>query len=205
MARKSKDNPYGITAKQQLFCEFYIKNFNATQSYINVYGGNYNNASKNSYRLMGNDGIRKEIKRLQKIDEKSLVDKKTVLKRIVKIAFSDIGNCVDVDKQCMLIKKWEEIDTSLISEISQTKEGIKIKLIDQKWALNFLIRYFGLDPDSTHQKRYLDKKIELEEKKIDSDKNVDELKETITNFLESTRPTKKSVIDVFSDNVNEDD
>jgi hypothetical protein len=103
----------------------------------------------------------------------------------------------------MLVKKWEELDTSLISEISQTKEGIKLKLIDQKWALNFLIRYFGLDPDSTHQKRYLDKRIELEEKKIDSDKNVEELKETITNFLKSTRPTKKEVIDVFSENVDE--
>jgi hypothetical protein len=49
------------------------------------------------------------------------------------------------------------------------------------------------------------KNIELQEKKIDSDKNLEDLKESINNWLDATRPSKQEIIDTFSEDVNEKD
>lgn len=49
------------------------------------------------------------------------------------------------------------------------------------------------------------KNIEIQEKKIDSDKNLEDLKESIKNWLEATRPSEKEIIDTFSENIDEED
>jgi hypothetical protein len=49
------------------------------------------------------------------------------------------------------------------------------------------------------------KRFELEEKKIDVDKNSEDLKESIKNWLDAIRPSKQEIIDTFSENVDEED
>jgi hypothetical protein len=49
------------------------------------------------------------------------------------------------------------------------------------------------------------KNIEIQEKKIDSDKNLEDLKESIKNWLDATRPSKQEIIDTFSEKIDEED
>ena len=54
-----------LTDKQRLFCIYYTRCFNATKAYQKAYGVDYPTAVANAYRMMENDGIKKEIIRLK--------------------------------------------------------------------------------------------------------------------------------------------
>jgi phage terminase small subunit len=209
MAARTKtidiDNPYDLNEKQQLFCQYYVKNFNEVQSYIKAYNCTYINACRCASRLMQeNAGIKKEIKRLKKILNKDiLVDAKDVLKLIIRIAFSDIGNYIefghmeskkiDSDGNTFIDDNGEEIkyihnytrikdnkyvDTQLIQEISQGKEGIKIKLADKKYAIEWLIKYFDIIPDDLKNKIDEEKLKKLQyENKANDEENIKEVTE----------------------------
>lgn len=55
-----------LTDKQRLFCIYYIKYFSAVKAYQKAYQVNYNTASSIAYRLMENDRILQEIKKVKK-------------------------------------------------------------------------------------------------------------------------------------------
>ena len=52
-----------LTDKQQLFCIYYIRCFNATKAYQKAYGVDYATAASISYSLLENDGVKAEITR----------------------------------------------------------------------------------------------------------------------------------------------
>ena len=55
-----------LTPKQERFCLEFVQSFNATQSYLKVYGGtNKASAQSASSRLLSKDIVQAEIKKLQ--------------------------------------------------------------------------------------------------------------------------------------------
>jgi phage terminase small subunit len=60
----------------------------------------------------------------------------------------------------------EELDTSVIQEVKQGKDGISIKLADKKWAWEQLIKYFDWLPD-TWQREFANKKLDYERRKVE--------------------------------------
>lgn len=64
------------------------------------------------------------------------------------------------------LKDSTHVDGQLINEVSQSKDGIKIKRADQQRSLSFLERYFWLNPMDRHRKEYDSKRLELEERKV---------------------------------------
>ncbi|SHJ12750.1 terminase small subunit [Clostridium magnum] len=197
-----------LNDKQKLFCIYYIKCFNATKAYQKVYECDYASAVANGSRLIANDNVKAEIERLKADKFKgAMLSAQDLLQKYIDIALSDITDYVEfgqeevpvmtmygplkdeddevVTKMINVVKfnNSNAVDGTLISEVSQGKDGAKIKLIDKKWALDFLAKYSGLLDIPTQQKLDIERrKIELAEKQADNLDDdiyyeVDEVKE----------------------------
>jgi phage terminase small subunit len=144
-----------LTEKQRLFCIYYIENFNATKAYQKAYDCDYQTARRCGSRLLTNVDIKKEIDKLtnecleeQEINSKLL--SKRIFQKYIDIAFADITDYITFGKQeregefgpytvnYVDLKDSNNVDGSLISEVSQGKDGIKIKLQDKMKALQWL-------------------------------------------------------------------
>lgn len=56
-----------LTKKEKAFCDLYVfENENATQAYLKAYGGEYETASKNSWKMLRKPHIKEYITALQK-------------------------------------------------------------------------------------------------------------------------------------------
>ena len=161
-----------LTEKQRLFCIYYIEDFNATKAYKKAYDCSYATAKVNGSKLLSNTNIKKEIDRLTKeCLEEQEVEAKLLNKRLfetyMKIAFSDINDYLEYGneevegefgpyiKNYVNIKDSCEVDGTLISEITQGKDGIKIKLQDKMKALEWLDKHYG--EGTPEQKAKIDK------------------------------------------------
>jgi phage terminase small subunit len=154
-----------LTEKQRMFCIYYVKSFNATQSAIKA---NYapGSAHVEGSRLLRNDKIAKEIRRIKsEMTSDVFIEARDVLEKYIKIAFTDITDYLSFGRKEVMtgytedgeeeltevnyleFKDSSEIDGTLISEVKQGKDGVSIKLEDKMKALEKLSQYFDLFPD----------------------------------------------------------
>lgn len=163
-----------LSGNQQLFCIYYIKSFNATKAYQKAYGVSYQTAASIGYRLLENDGVKKEIERLKKNRlNRALLSEEDIFQRYMDIAFADITDYVEfgrAEQQVMgafgpVFEKDEEtgekipvtvtvnevrfkesgdVDGTLIQEVSQGRNGAKIKLADRMKAIDWLANHMEL-------------------------------------------------------------
>ncbi|MCC3868496.1 terminase small subunit [Terrisporobacter mayombei] len=198
-----------LTEKQRLFCIYYIEDFNATKAYQKAYKCDYQTAHKNGWRLKANKGIKLEIDRLteeclqeQEINSKLL--NKRLFQKYMNIAFSDITDFLEFNsekvegefgpylKNSVVLKDSTQLDGTLISEISEGKDGIKIKLQDKMKALQWLSDRTDLLPTHTQAKLDLEMlKLEVEMNKLDN--TQEEVEED--GFIEALDDTTKEVWD----------
>jgi phage terminase small subunit len=160
----------GLTENEQNFIINYMDSHNVIQSYMKSYNTSRIGALKNSYALFHKDKIQNEIKRLKKIMMVGLnLDLTRYVEKLDNVANSDIGNyitfkeeeipmyeddgtpMVNPDTGEPITKKINKmhlvdsdtVDTSLIQEIKQGKDGISIKLMDKQKAWESLKDFFG--------------------------------------------------------------
>ncbi len=163
-----------LSGRQQLFCIYYIKSFNATKAYQKAYGVGYQTAASIGYRLLENAGVKKEIERLKKNRlNRALLSEEDIFQRYMDIAFADITDYVEfgrAEQQVMgafgpVYEKNEEtgekipvtvtvnevrfkesgdVDGTLIQEVSQGRNGAKIKLADRMKAIDWLANHMEL-------------------------------------------------------------
>lgn len=192
----------GLTEKQKFFCLNYVGKWNATQAAIKA-GYSKETAYSIGSQLLRNVKVAAEIRRLKsEIVRPLFIDASDIVEKYIEIAFTDIGDYVtfgrrDVqvmtalgplyegkgkDKKAVMktvnyvdIRESDTVDTSLICEISQGKEGIKIKRADQMKALDWLSKYFELNPMDKHRKEYEDRKQQLDRERFEFDKKNKEL------------------------------
>ncbi len=209
-----------LTEKEQYFCVFYAKSFNATQSYIKAYGSSYTVANVEGCKLLVKPSIKNEIARLKEIKRQQIMcGEEDIVERHMKIAFADIGDYLEfgtkmvdvmgpfgpiqvknpktgkketIQKEINFVRlnPSEYTDTSIIQEVKQRKDGVSIKLADKQKSLDFLEKYFTLNPMDKHKIEY-DKKL-LEMKKVDkpedyAEKNIQALSEILLNTRENRR------------------
>ena len=157
-----------LTDKQRLFCIYYTRCFNATKAYQKAYGVDYPTAVANAYRMMENDGIKKEIIRLkQNRFNRELLAESDIFQKYMDIAFSDITDYVkfgtekvpvmtmygpaqvkdpETGKKKTLMetvnvihfKDSTEVDGTIVAEVKHGKNGSSIKLADRMKALQWL-------------------------------------------------------------------
>lgn len=157
-----------LTDKQRLFCIYYTRCFNATKAYQKAYGVDYPTAVANAYRMMENDGIKKEIIRLkQNRFNRELLTESDIFQKYMDIAFSDITDYVKFgtekvpvmtmygpaqvkdpetgEKKTLMetvnvihFKDSTEVDGTIVAEVKHGKNGSSIKLADRMKALQWL-------------------------------------------------------------------
>ncbi|NCB32245.1 MAG: phage portal protein, partial [Clostridia bacterium] len=86
----------GLTDEQRAFCLYYVKSFNAVRSYQKAYGCSYETALSNAWRMMENEGVRAEIRRLKTArNEALMMNADDVIALHWRIAFSSMEDFVE--------------------------------------------------------------------------------------------------------------
>lgn len=161
-------NEYGLTVRQEQFCQEYIKDWNATAAYLRAgYKALHRAiATRNASRLTANEKVQRRIKLLQgKLNEMSLIQASTVIRELERIALANIRYLTQYDPLSKLfyvpdlrdltddvtaaIKK---IRTAWISvEISpgkwKSKQVFVIEMHDKLKALELAGKYLGIFDD----------------------------------------------------------
>lgn len=177
-----------LTAEQQMFCIYYSRTFNAAQSYQKAYGCSYQTAMVNGCMLLRKPKVREEIERLKEIKRQQIVTStEDVVELQMRIAFADIGNYMsfgrenvqimgafgpvkDPDTKQYLTKEVNavrlsdssNVDTQIIQEVKQGKDGVSIKLADKQKAFDWLTKYFLMHPESKYRAEYEKRRAEKE-------------------------------------------
>lgn len=137
------DEKSDLSDKQKLFCLLYVKYFNATKAYQKAYECSYDSAVANGSRLLRNDKVKDEIKRLKQGRlNQEMLSAEDVMQKYINIAFSDITDYVEFDKDDVRLKKSSQVDGTLIKEVKMGKFGPSIKLIDSTKGLQWLSEHF---------------------------------------------------------------
>ena len=132
-----------LTDKQQLFCIYYIRCFNATKAYQKAYGCGYTTAVTNGPALLGNARIKEEILQLKQDRlNREFLSESDIFQKYMDIAFADINDFVDISAGFVTAK--DGIDGTIVSEVSNTQSGVKIKLADRMKALQWLSDHMNL-------------------------------------------------------------
>lgn len=193
-----------LTDKQRLFCLYYSKSFNATQSYLKAYGCSYETAMVKGSEMLRNVKVREQIMYLKELKLQQIVaGEEDLVDMHIKIAFADIGDYVSFGREevpvmgafgpivvkdeetgdkieltkiinTVKLKESTQVDTQLIKEIKQGKDGVGIKLLDRCKSLDWLDRFFLMNPMDKHKIEYDNKMLELNIAKA----KEDELDET---------------------------
>lgn len=163
-----------LTDKQRLFCLLYVRYFNATKAYQKAYGCDYTTAASIGYRMLENDGVKKEIFRLkQNRLNREMLSQEDIFQKYMDIAFADITDYVEFGKETIPVmggsgsvqimdeetgekipltkevntvkfRDSSQVDGTIITEIKQGKDGASIKLADRMKALQWLSEHMNL-------------------------------------------------------------
>ena len=151
-----------LTDKQQLFCVYYIRCFNATKAYQKAYGCNYTTAMSEGSKHLRNPKIKEEIFRLkQERLNREFLSESDIFQKYMDIAFADITDYVEfgngsfndpetgeeVSYSFVNLKDSKTVDGTIVSEVSIGREGAKIKLADRMKALQWLTDHMDLATD----------------------------------------------------------
>ena len=151
-----------LTDKQQLFCIYYIRCFNATKAYQKAYGCNYTTAMSEGSKHLRNPKIKEEIFRLkQERLNREFLSESDIFQKCMDIAFADITDYVEfgngsfndpetgeeVSYSFVNLKDSKTVDGTIVSEVSKGREGAKIKLADRMKALQWLTDHMDLATD----------------------------------------------------------
>ena len=163
-----------LTDKQKLFCIYFSKSLNATSAYQKAYGCSYVAALTNGSRMLGNARIAAEIRRLkQERYAQALLSPEDIFQKYMDIAFADMGDYLSLgreeepviaqfgpvqipnpetgEKETLMQnvnvvrrKESRDVDTTLIGEVKQGRDGITVKLPDRMKALEWLADHMDM-------------------------------------------------------------
>lgn len=140
-----------LTAKQARFVEEYLIDLNATQAAIRA------GYSEKSATLIGFENITKpyiaEAIAIASAErsKRTEITADRVLKEYAKIGFAELRNVVDWSDVVRLKQAADidEITHGAIAEISETAQGLKIKMHDKRGALDALAKHLQLFEDKS--------------------------------------------------------
>lgn len=179
-----------LTAKQQRFVDEYLIDLNATKAAIRA-GYSANTAEQQASRLLTNVKVRAYLEKRQgERAGRVEITQDMVLRELAKIGFSDIRKVVrwgetmvrmvDGEEECaedmvpyhgLALIDSTEIDddtAGAIAEVSQGKDGLKVKLHDKKGALVDIGRHLGMFSPSANAELDAElKRLEIEKRKAE--------------------------------------
>ena len=189
-----------LTDKQQLFCVYYIRCFNATKAYQKAYGCGYTTAVTNGPALLGNTRIKEEILRLkQERLNREFLSESDIFQKYMDIAFEEDTDFIELGNEELNviqetgerktitvshvnIKNDADVDGTIISEVSKGKDGVKVKLADRMKALQWLSDHMDLATEKQRAEIAL-LKSRADAGKDDRENKLDQLFEQIEGAL----------------------
>lgn len=153
-----------LSPEQQLFCIYYSRTYNATQSYLKAYECDYKTANVNAHRMLVNASIKKEIERLKEIKRQQIVaGEEDIVELQMRIAFADMDSIVKFDKTRVSLRNSEQVDTQLIKKVSEGQYGVSVELENRQKAIDWLTKYFLMHPEDKYRAEFERKRAETEE------------------------------------------
>ena len=139
----------GLSVMEQAFVEEYIIDFNGARA-ARAAGYSEKNDAVIAYQTLRRPHVQAYIG--QVIQERTIRTQVTadrVVEELAKIAFASIGDYVEFGPEGVKFKNKDEVDSALISEISETDtesggKKKKIKLHDKMKALELLGKHLGM-------------------------------------------------------------
>lgn len=159
-----------MTDQEKKFVEEYVRTRNVVQAYMNAYKKRREEFKLEPMQIFTKPEVQKEIeKELYKKEAKPFVSDKDYINFLVRGAFADIGDYmtfkveevpdyntdgtvkIDIDTGEPITRKVNKVyvnnsdtlDTSLITSITNGKDGVKITLVDKMQCWNKLQEHFG--------------------------------------------------------------
>ncbi len=160
MAKKAP----ALTNKQKRFVAEYRKDANATQAAIRA-GYSKKTADVQGPRLLGNVRVAAALEAdIQRLEQRTEITRERVLLEMSRIGFADIrkvitwgetaaakdeeGNIIAIDSVSIRDSKDIDDDTAAaLAEVSQTKDGLKVKFHDKQAALLNIGKHLGMFPN----------------------------------------------------------
>jgi phage terminase small subunit len=152
-----------LTDKQRLFCLYYVRCFNATKAYKKAYECSYETAMVEGCKTLRNPKIKNEILRLkQERMNRELLSEEDIFQKYMDIAFADMTEYTDfgtreitvinkstgktekITVSYVDVKDSKAVDGTLITEITNGRDGVKVKLADRMQALKWLSDHMDL-------------------------------------------------------------
>jgi len=179
-----------LTAKQQRFVDEYLVDLNATQAAIRA-GYSQKTANEQGARLLANVSVKEAVARgMNERSGRVGITQDMVLRELAKIGFSDIRKVVrwgetmvrmaDGDEgeaddmvpyHGLSLIDADEIDdntAAAIAEVSQGRDGLKVKLHDKKGALVDIGRHLGMFAAPGHIELDAElKRLEIQKRKAE--------------------------------------
>ncbi len=156
-----------LTDKQQLFCIYYVRCFNATKAYQKAYECDYNTAAVCGSRMLRNVKIVNEINMLkQNRLNREMLSEEDIVQRYIDIAYADINDYMSVKDGDITLKNSDEFDGMLVKKIAAGKTK-SIELQDSLKALKWLADHMDL---ATEEQRLKIEKLK-ESRNIHTDEN----------------------------------
>ncbi|MCF5179620.1 terminase small subunit [Pseudomonas syringae] len=199
-----------LTAKQQRFVDEYLIDLNATQAATRA-GYSKKTANEQGSRLLANVSVSAAIRQgMNARSGRVEITQDMVIKELAKIGFSDIRKVVrwgetqvrmiDGEEDCAedmvpyhglaLIDSTEIDDNTAgaIAEVSQGRDGLKVKLHDKKGALVDIGRHLGMFSAPGHLS------LDAELKRLEIEKRKAEIKRLQENGDQGLAPQRVEVV-----------
>lgn len=141
-----------LSDKEQLFCLYYIRCFNATKAYMKAYGVKYESAAVSGCRLLKQEKIQNTIKELkQNRINREMLSEEDIFQKYMDIAFADMSDYFEFGSSNNVnygnLKNSDEVDGTLISEIKISTgktHSVQVKLLDRMKALDWLAEHMDM-------------------------------------------------------------
>ncbi len=190
-----------LTPEQQMFCIYYSKTFNAAQSYQKAYGCKYESAMVRGSELLRNVKVREEIERLKEIKRQQIIaGADDIVELQMRIAFGDIGDALEFTQEerelpdgnstmvnVLRAKDSSMVDTQLIKSVTEGRNGLTVVMKDEQKAIDWLTKYFEMNPADRHRREFEKRKLDLELLKLESQTKEDTTADATEqdNFLDA--------------------
>ena len=147
-----------LTDQQQLFCLYQSRMFNYTKAYMKAYPGcTYASAAVLGSRLMKNQLIRKTIEQLkQNHMNREMLKQEDIFQKYMDIAFADMNDFMSFGQEeietdygprmvnSVRLKESDQVDGTLITEVKQGRDGVRVKLADRMKAIDWLADHMDI-------------------------------------------------------------
>ena len=92
------------------------------------------------------------------------------------------------------LKESKDTDTQLLKEVKRGKDGVSVKLKDAQKAIDWLTKFFEMNPDDKHRKEFDKRKLDLELLKLEmqTKEGSDDMPEK-DNFLDALNASAREV------------